>query len=311
LEPDENPKHLLLKMLKIEATYRTPLTDDEQRAIVWQAGSGKTYGAIMLTTDLVARGGVATAVGATAEELVEAMYLQYRIDQSVKGQTPAGAGETTLAATSKGGKTFGGKCFDCGLTGHRKADCPNKGKGEKSASAVSGKKERYQGNCGFCDKKGHREADCWKKFPEKMPKKKSEEAAVTVDELVVCLVDSFSSNWNNSVVLCQEVQSDVVKFMEARLREVLNNPNTFIYGRGRVGQTQEVESHGLPIIAKAGETTSIFSPVPGGTRRKLSLNFLLLTLLLPRMQNCHVEGWSQVPRMLSCHVAVPRVRILA
>ena len=191
LEEDENPKTLLTKMARIEATFRTVLTEDEERDIVWRCASGMKYGAIMLMTDRQSK--ATSGDAATAEELCEAMYEQYRIDlQTVRGKVPAGAGETALSATAKSPKSFGGKCFECNEVGHRKSDCPNKGKGEKATAAVGGgKKERYNGNCGFCDKKGHREADCWKKFPEKMPKKKTTEeaSAVTMDELLVGSVD--------------------------------------------------------------------------------------------------------------------------
>jgi hypothetical protein len=142
LEADENPKLLISRIARIEATYRTPLSDDEQRQIVWTAAAGSKYGSMMLITDSQVM--ATKSRQATAEELCEVMYSQYRMEYTVKGKV--GAGETTLAAPG----SFKGNCFDCKQPGHRKSECPNKGKakgGEKAAAAVggsgSGKKEQW------------------------------------------------------------------------------------------------------------------------------------------------------------------------
>jgi len=98
LEADENPKVLLSKIARIEATFRTALTDVEQQDIVWAAGAGLSYGAMMLLTEQQFK---ATRFrSATADKLCEAMYQQNRMDQTSRNKTPSGAGETTLTAAT-------------------------------------------------------------------------------------------------------------------------------------------------------------------------------------------------------------------
>ncbi len=198
-----NPKTLVDKLASLEAQYCTTIPESKKKAIVWNAASGAQYGSIVTVTNDMTK--LVSLREATAQELCTAMHRQWRMTAGNTDDGDAGVetGETALASTNNG--KFSGTCFLCKKAGHRKADCPTKGKApastaaETAGAAVSpnnggGGGRKFQGNCNFCDRKGHKEEDCWKKFPEKSPfanKGKETAAATVTSELLVCAIDRF------------------------------------------------------------------------------------------------------------------------
>ena len=284
-----NPETLMDKLAELEAQYRTVIPEPKKKAIVWNAGSGAEYTSVVTTCNDMAFGFHRRE--ATAEELVSAMHRQWRMSAAGMAQDDGDAGietmgETALSATGSG--KFGGKCFICKKSGHKKADCPSKGKASstETAGAVlnAGGGTKFQGNCNFCDKKGHKEADCWKKFPEKNPYEKKQEketaAAMVPTELLLCAVtnsmdvapgDSYMfSDFSLDVpteVDAGKVKSDnlmsggevgIAEFLAARLRAVMNEPGVFVCGR-----VQEVMDDGLPAVVsgEGGQHTDVIPNV--------------------------------------------------
>lgn len=98
--------------------------------------------------------------GLTYEIIKERVRVSYLRD------VPKAQGEESVFMT-----TFKGKCYGCGMLGHRKADCPRKsgcggsgGGGGRSGGSMGGQGGRSNGKpvCNHCKRVGHLKRDCWK-----------------------------------------------------------------------------------------------------------------------------------------------------
>ena len=163
---------------EVEVRYGCTLSDTKKAAVVVRAGR-KDYAAVITMTGTSVR--VAHSRAATAKELTDQMYKQWRIagnqagekgDRSRKAKDDDEEVETALSNVT---------CYGCGETGHKKAECPNKGRRTNKHKKGRG---NGKGNCNHCGKPGHVEAKCWTKHPELKPDRNNGTSASSVEILV-------------------------------------------------------------------------------------------------------------------------------
>jgi len=80
----------------------------------------------------------------------------------------ANQGVVTHKETRSGGNHFQGKCFRCGMYGHKAENCHSSSSREKSNSTSNSYGYKANIECFKCGNKGHIARDCWKKKPTLM-----------------------------------------------------------------------------------------------------------------------------------------------
>ena len=116
------------------------------------------------------------------EELCSAIAKIQRLQKTDNSTIGKSEKEVQLTSQDRDPKYFPGKCGTCNKTGHKRVDCPNKGKGSGNGNK----------KCNHCGRQGHLEDQCWKKHPEKAPQwmkdkvSKSAQGASVDKEIQLC-----------------------------------------------------------------------------------------------------------------------------
>ena len=184
----KDPKTLRDAIAAIEVQYEIPLTETRKTAVVLRAGASENS-SVMATLGTVMQ--LTNQRDPTSAEYITEMHKQFRIEKvkaegEKKTKKKSDEDENGLKTALGEVGAFTAKCYGCGKTGHKKADCPSKKGGGKQ-----GKKEspnNMQGSCNHCGFKGHKEAQCWKLHPELRSSKDRSGACI---EILVSTVEGL------------------------------------------------------------------------------------------------------------------------
>ena len=143
LKEYEDPKILFERIATIENEYRntsSSLSNADMIAIILEKALGKYASTLAMTQ-------AANPTNLTLDDLQRAMTLEYRL--RTQGAKIDGNGKE-LAPSA-----FSGKCYKCGLVGHKANTCTTRKKHHEY------KRKKFKGKCNLCGKIGHKATDCW------------------------------------------------------------------------------------------------------------------------------------------------------
>lgn len=145
LSKDDNPRKLFEQLATVENMYNSTsqkIDQDDLIAVVLEKAP-KMYASVLTTEQRI------QGANLKLSDFSKAMNEQWRISGAGIDEDDDDEeknGEVALAG-------FNGNCHICGEYGHRKFECPNKGKVNNNA--------RFRGTCDNCGKHGHKKEQCW------------------------------------------------------------------------------------------------------------------------------------------------------
>jgi Arginine methyltransferase-interacting protein, contains RING Zn-finger len=160
----------------------------------------------------------------TLDDVYQVMSEMYRMNIGNVKKTKGGKSGKEVALAGAEGSEGGAKCYNCGKTGHKAAQCPNKSNDGQG-------RNKFTGKCNLCGKVGHKKADCWdlpanadKRPSNYKPKNheptggREEAGAVGVETLLgnldIDLLDAFNENEHDESVILDSLPEWVVEATE-------------------------------------------------------------------------------------------------
>ena len=137
LRSDDDPEDLADKIASIESLYRCEL-EEKQRVTIIVRASGKHYADVIRQETMRLKDAGKTVTG---DALIEAMHECWRMRGVNANDSEDEVIEAAIVSTDAQARM---KCYRCGETGYRAADCPN------PDTCI----------CFHCGKKGHIARDC-------------------------------------------------------------------------------------------------------------------------------------------------------
>jgi Zinc knuckle len=220
----------------------------------------------------------AKGAGLTREELEIALEKRYRLIQlsrsigSKSGKKKSSKDDSDDEDTEVALNAIAGKCFKCGVKGHRAAECPKKkdSGGNKSSgkSGTSGQR-KFQGNCNNCGKKGHKADDCWdlEKNRSKRPSNYrsgggnqsgngNSTAAATLEVIMYASTRVPSElNGSSDLIMCDTAASAHVMNSTRGARNLIKKEKNSLLANKTVMKTSQVGDYALNFYDQKGNQT--------------------------------------------------------
>ena len=196
----------------------------------------------------------------TMEGLRDQLRNKYRRLQKALGKREED--ETALAAGFN--KQFKGRCRNCGMFGHKAADCKKKGtnKGKKSDDGDRNRdgKRRFNGKCNHCGIFGHMEKDCRKKKAKENGTSSGLENSSGNDEAEVVMMahgsGSFDSIDANTWLGDTGSTAHMTNSLEGMF-DLKKDQGHVRIGDGKLMTSVKIGSKRMLVVQKNGETKEV------------------------------------------------------